>query len=767
MDESFSLSALTVPELQQELKRRGLKKSGVKAKLIQRLTEYIERYGLEYTGPAEKVPPAVVENVEKSVVAIHNPHPYMEEYEESLIQGVENENSEQVTDSVDNFFPTKPKEIHIEQEDEEKEVNRDDVITPDSDAPIPFPAGNKVEFEEQVGSPTYPASTGKITERDARDEAEELTEPIHKSPTYGSEVNGRIVELPDKNEVGEEEEEEEGEEEEVQKRHDDEDVDMEKEGEGEQCEQNGDAEEHDAASGELCDDVNGALHNEGQAEEEEEEEVEKHDEGMDDNRRGREQVEEVEEDEVDYEEDREEEEEARPIDGEEEDQEKEEGEEEVVEDKEEGEVSIEDGEIEVNVEENNGFGDEGDDHLDVSVHEEKISDDHEMDEDTEEEVAVPKPPVVKKVVVPVTLKKRISLTASAETSEERAARRKRRWGSTTTADVAISSESIKKLLPDIKIDAAAIESVPELDYQEDDNENAQEDGGAEDDADLDSSASAPKIFKGSRNVKVDSGKKITLDKPASTNTEIVDVESESDAVATPTTPAPVVKPPVSKQRSYIDDEVEVTESREKSLSPAHNPVALYILIKNLVRPFTVNQLKAVISRTGKIQDGGFWINNIKTHCYVKLSTEEEAAATRDALHGLRWPASSPKLLEIDFAINEEMYRETTGLLGQKPKVVIEIEDKDSDVQITDDRRSNWKSGDAKEAEKKKRKGAPAKEEKTTAVKESAKNDKKDPDREESPAKLLDDLFRKTKATPCIYWLPLTDEQILKMEESKR
>lgn len=28
-----------------------------------------------------------------------------------------------------------------------------------------------------------------------------------------------------------------------------------------------------------------------------------------------------------------------------------------------------------------------------------------------------------------------------------------------------------------------------------------------------------------------------------------------------------------------------------------------------------------------------------------------------------------------------------------------------------------------------------------------------------PAKLLDDLFRKTKAAPCIYWLPLTNEQV--------
>ena len=31
--------------------------------------------------------------------------------------------------------------------------------------------------------------------------------------------------------------------------------------------------------------------------------------------------------------------------------------------------------------------------------------------------------------------------------------------------------------------------------------------------------------------------------------------------------------------------------------------------------------------------------------------------------------------------------------------------------------------------------------------------------EEVPAKLLDDLFRKTKVTPCIYWLPLTEAQV--------
>lgn len=30
---------------------------------------------------------------------------------------------------------------------------------------------------------------------------------------------------------------------------------------------------------------------------------------------------------------------------------------------------------------------------------------------------------------------------------------------------------------------------------------------------------------------------------------------------------------------------------------------------------------------------------------------------------------------------------------------------------------------------------------------------------EKPVKLLDDLFRKTKALPPLYWLPLTDEEV--------
>ena len=35
-----------------------------------------------------------------------------------------------------------------------------------------------------------------------------------------------------------------------------------------------------------------------------------------------------------------------------------------------------------------------------------------------------------------------------------------------------------------------------------------------------------------------------------------------------------------------------------------------------------------------------------------------------------------------------------------------------------------------------------------------------------PPKLLDDLFRKTEATPCVYWLPLTEEQVFERAKER-
>lgn len=43
-----------------------------------------------------------------------------------------------------------------------------------------------------------------------------------------------------------------------------------------------------------------------------------------------------------------------------------------------------------------------------------------------------------------------------------------------------------------------------------------------------------------------------------------------------------------------------------------------LLIINLVRPFTLNQIKELLSRTGTIIENGFWMDRIKCKCYVEV-----------------------------------------------------------------------------------------------------------------------------------------------------
>ena len=51
-------------------------------------------------------------------------------------------------------------------------------------------------------------------------------------------------------------------------------------------------------------------------------------------------------------------------------------------------------------------------------------------------------------------------------------------------------------------------------------------------------------------------------------------------------------------------------------SPARRPETNVIHVTGLVRPYTVGQLKELLGRTGTLVDDGFWIDSIKSHCYV-------------------------------------------------------------------------------------------------------------------------------------------------------
>lgn len=76
---------------------------------------------------------------------------------------------------------------------------------------------------------------------------------------------------------------------------------------------------------------------------------------------------------------------------------------------------------------------------------------------------------------------------------------------------------------------------------------------------------------------------------------------------------------LNRKISIVDD----TASKLKPPpSPAKNPMSDILYITNLVRPFTLKQLKELLLRTGKIKEEGFWTDRIKSKCYVQYETTE-------------------------------------------------------------------------------------------------------------------------------------------------
>lgn len=85
-------------------------------------------------------------------------------------------------------------------------------------------------------------------------------------------------------------------------------------------------------------------------------------------------------------------------------------------------------------------------------------------------------------------------------------------------------------------------------------------------------------------------------------------------------------------------------------------------ISHLTRPFTVNQLKELLCKYGAFKmntqkqpaEAYFWIDAVKSHCYVAYETEAEAESARLALHNVTWPASNPKQLSVEFSSMDDL-----------------------------------------------------------------------------------------------------------------
>ncbi|GAX85411.1 hypothetical protein CEUSTIGMA_g12827.t1 [Chlamydomonas eustigma] len=213
--------------------------------------------------------------------------------------------------------------------------------------------------------------------------------------------------------------------------------------------------------------------------------------------------------------------------------------------------------------------------------------------------------------------------------------------------------------------------------------------------------------------------------------------------------------------------------------PATPTLRLYI--DGLMRPFTEATLRELLSETGKVVD--LWLPALKTHAVVTFDSEEGAEATRQALYLKKWPLGTKKVLQPRFISLEEAEKEklsvsgngATAQLGRGAQVMVSPKSgipqparapgaglaaaaaaaAAADVSVAAPRVPTTPRNGATDTNAVDSKDAAGDKEEVaepTAVEE-----------EENVLK-LDDLFRKTTTKPFLYYLPLSEEQIVEKKK---
>ncbi|XP_076016606.1 apoptotic chromatin condensation inducer 1b isoform X2 [Genypterus blacodes] len=414
-----------------------------------------------------------------------------------------------------------------------------------------------------------------------------------------------------------------------------------------------------------------------------------------------------------------------------------------------------------------------------------------------------------------------------------AAGRKRRWGSSTAVtakkpSITITTDSLKSLIPDIKVGTeAVVELHPEELQLSGDEENpessrddqdkglkirrtvtqvvpsdGQENGQGNEEEEEDKENEKTDREKQRRTSK-DKRKNSHSEEAAETQTSV-----KPDTEAKKVTPSDsLVRRSISQQKSGVSVTIDDPVRAARQPSPPRGKVSNIVHVTNLVRPFTLSQLKELLNQTGTLVEDGFWIDKIKSHCFVTYATTEEAVATREALHGVKWPQSNPKVLCVDFCEQDELdfhkgilkpdkeeehVVQPAGPPSRLPPLMPERDrerPRDQDRERDRDRdrgvvgvRDLWAEREREMERRERARGErewdrdkvrefarPGEEgrrsrsrDRERRRRERAKSKERKTDKKEKadepPSKMLDDLFLKTKAAPCIYWLPLTEEQ---------
>ncbi|KAK8445806.1 hypothetical protein SEVIR_9G387532v4 [Setaria viridis] len=221
-------------------------------------------------------------------------------------------------------------------------------------------------------------------------------------------------------------------------------------------------------------------------------------------------------------------------------------------------------------------------------------------------------------------------------------------------------------------------------------------------------------------------------------------------------PKDVFQPALKRSFGRSDSTASVDSPKERIVPPSQKPATTSLRIDRFVRPFTLKAVQELLGKTGSVQN--FWMDHIKTHCYVTFSSVDEAVATRDAVYNLQWPPNNGNKLIAEFVDPQEVKLKIEPPPPPAAPVSPAAAARTPPVQ-----QAQANQNVPRQAATPKEQLPPppplAKPPTADPVASARERLPPTPKKPEPPVVTLDDLFRKTQSSPRIYYLPLSEEEV--------
>ncbi|KAM0038823.1 putative transcription regulator SAP family [Helianthus debilis subsp. tardiflorus] len=241
------------------------------------------------------------------------------------------------------------------------------------------------------------------------------------------------------------------------------------------------------------------------------------------------------------------------------------------------------------------------------------------------------------------------------------------------------------------------------------------------------------------------------------NSENLTVPKQQTNHSASTTPKDTFQNPVKHTFSRSESTKSPELPKERVVPPSLKTPTTSLRIDNFLRPFTLKAVQEFLGKTGTIVS--LWMDQIKTHCYITYASVEEAIETRNAVCNLQWPVNGGRLLMADFVDPQEVKNRVdppppspaTPAATTLPPPAATIPPPTATLQPP------------QPSPRLKQQLPPPPSlppPPPLSNPPPARNRAPPPlEKVDPPIVTLDDLFKKTRATPRIYYLPLSDEQV--------